>query len=185
MQFRENIGDQFMFGPAFLVNPVTDPDVSSRQVYLPKAKWYDFWSGGSVEGPRMMDALAPLDKPPLFVRGGSILPMGPEKEWSTEKPEDPLELRIYRGADGDFTLYEDENDGYNYEKGAYATISFHWDDTKRTLTIGEQKGSFPGMLTERHFQIVFVGEGHGTGISPEGKPDKVVTYSGKELVVKP
>ena len=96
-----------------------------------------------------------------------------------------MELRIYRGADGDFTLYEDENDGYNYEKGAYATIQFHWDDAKRTLTIGERKREFPGMLAERSFQIVFAGENHGVGIVPEGKPDKVVHYSGKQLTITP
>jgi len=111
------IGDQFMFGPAFLVTPVTEPGANTRRAYLPKAKWYDFWTGTSVEGPRTVDAAAPIEKLPLFVRAGSIIPMGPEKEWSTEKPEDPIELRIFRGADGDFTLYEDENDGYNYEKG--------------------------------------------------------------------
>lgn len=190
MDFRTDehsatIGDQFMFGPALLVNPVTDPGVTSRQAYLPKAKWYDFWSGGSVEGPRMIDAAAPIDKLPLFVRAGSIVPMGPEKEWSTEKPEDPIELRIYRGADGDFTLYEDENDGYNYEKGIYATIPFHWDDARQMLTVGDRKGAFPGMLTERRFQIVFVGEGHGVGITAESKPDKIVTYLGKQMVVTP
>jgi len=190
MDFRTDehsatIGDQFMFGPALLVSPVTDPIVSSRQVYLPKAKWYDFWTGSSVDGPLMMDAAAPIDKLPLFVRAGSIVPMGPEKEWSTEKPEDPIELRIYREAEGDFTLYEDENDGYNYEKGVYATIPFHWDDAKQTLTIGERKGAFPGMLTERRFHIVFVGKGHGAGVTAESKPDKVVSYSGKQLVVTP
>jgi alpha-D-xyloside xylohydrolase len=113
------------------------------------------------------------------------VPMGPEKEWSTEKPEDPIELRIYRGADGDFTLYEDENDGYNYEKGVYATIPFHWDDAKQTLTIDERKGKFPGMLIERRFQIVFVGQDHGAGISAESKPDKTVLYVGKEITVTP
>lgn len=179
------VGDQFMFGPAFLVNPVTDPEVNSRRVYLPKAKWYDVWSGSSVEGPRMVDAAAPIDRLPLFVRAGAIVPMGPEKEWSTEKPEDPIELRIYPGADGDFTLYEDENDGYNYEKGVYATIPFHWDDAKQTLTIGERRGTFPGMLTERRFQVVFVRENHGAGIKAESKPDKVVLYSGKQTSVTP
>ena len=179
------VGDQFMFGPAFLVNPVTDPEVNSRRVYLPKAKWYDVWSGSSVEGPRMIDAAAPIDRLPLFVRAGAIVPMGPEKEWSTEKPEDPIELRIYPGADGDFTLYEDENDGYNYEKGVYATIPFHWDDAKQTLTIGERRGTFPGMLTERRFQVVFVRENHGAGIKAESKPDKVVLYSGKQTSVTP
>jgi alpha-D-xyloside xylohydrolase len=96
-----------------------------------------------------------------------------------------LELRVYRGADGDFTLYEDENDGYNYEKGVYATIPLHWDDAKQTLTIGERKGTFPGMLMERRLQIVFVTENHGAGITAESKPDKVLTYSGKQTSVTP
>ena len=190
MDFRTDtrtatIGGQFMFGPVFLVNPVTDPGVNSRRVYLPKAKWYDFWSGASVEGPRTIDASAPLERLPLFVRAGSIVPMGPEKEWSNEKPEDPIELRVYRGADGDFTLYEDENDGYNYEKGVCATIGFHWDDAKQTLTIGERKGEFPGMLAERGFQIIFVSGNHGVGIQAENKPDRVVRYSGKATTVTP
>jgi alpha-D-xyloside xylohydrolase len=190
MDFRTDartasIGDQFMFGPAFLVNPVTEPGANTRRTYLPKAKWHDFWTGASVEGGRAIDASAPIEKLPLFVRAGSIVPMGPEKEWSTEKPEDPIELRIYRGADGDCTLYEDENDGYNYENGAYATIQFHWDDAKQVLTIADRKGEFPGMLAERTLQVVFVGENHGVGVMPEAKPDKVVHYSGKQITVTP
>jgi alpha-D-xyloside xylohydrolase len=190
MDFRTDarvatIGDQFLFGPALLVNPVTDPGATTRRVYLPKSKWYDFWTGVPVEGPRAVDVAAPLEAIPLFVRAGSILPMGPEKEWSTEKPEDPIEMRIYRGANADFTLYEDENDGYNYEKGVFATIPFHWDEEKQTLTIGERKGAFPGMLTERTFQIVFVGDHHGVGVSPESKPDKIVRYGGKPVSVAP
>jgi alpha-D-xyloside xylohydrolase len=152
---------------------------------LPKAKWYDFWTGISVEGPRTVDAAAPIDKLPLFVRAGSIVPMGPYKEWSTEKPEDPMEIRVYRGANGDFTLYEDENDGYSYEQGAYATIQFHWEEAKQTLTIGERKGEFPGMLAERSLQIVFVGENHGVDIMPERKPDKTAHYNGKQMIVMP
>jgi alpha-D-xyloside xylohydrolase len=190
MDFRTDartatIGDQFMFGPAFLVNPVTEPGATTRHAYLPSAKWYDFWTGAAAQGPRTVDADAPVEKLPLFVRAGSIVPMGPEKEWSTEKPEDPIELRVYRGANGDFTLYEDENDGYNYEKGAYARIQFHWDDAKQVLTIGERKGEFPGMLAERNFQVVFVGANHGVGVMPEGKPDKVVRYSGRQITVMP
>ena len=105
----------------------------------------------------------------------------PDLEWSTEKPADPIELRVYRGADGDFTLYEDENDNYNYEKGAYATIPLHWDDAKQALTIGERKGQFPGMLASRKFHLVFVGEQQGVGISPSDTPDKVVSYSGSAI----
>ncbi|HEY1800555.1 MAG TPA: glycoside hydrolase family 31 protein [Terriglobales bacterium] len=188
MDFRtdvraQNIGDQFMYGPAFLVNPVTEPAATSRTLYLPDAKWYDFWNGTSQGGGRMISAIAPLDRLPLYVRAGSILPLGPTMEWSTQKPEDPIELRVYRGADGDFTLYEDENDTYNYEKGAYATIRLHWDDAKQTLTIGDRKGQFPGMLQSRTFQIVFVGENHGVGVGPTDLPDKTVQYDGKGITV--
>ena len=190
MDFRsdvraQNIGDQFMYGPAFLVSPVTEPDATTRRLYLPQAKWYDFWTGSTIGGGKTIDASAPLDRLPLYIRAGSILPLGPDEEWSTEKLADPIELRIYRGADADFTLYEDENDTYNYENGAYATIPLHWDEAKQTLTIGDRKGQFPGMKESRTFQVVFAGEHHGAGINPEGRPDKTVTYSGKPVVVVP
>ena len=190
MDFRsdyraQNTGDQFMFGPAFLVNPVTDAAATTRPVYLPSAKWYDFWTGTAIEGGRTINAISPLERLPLYVRAGSILPLGPDEEWSTEKPADPIELRIYRGANGDFTLYEDENDNYNYEKGAYATIPLHWDDAGRTLTIGDRKGHFPGMLENRSFRVVFVSENHGVGVNPADEIDKVVQYSGKQVTVTP
>jgi alpha-D-xyloside xylohydrolase len=190
MDFRSdvhaaNLGDQFMFGPAFLVKPVTNPGVSTTRLYLPQAKWYDFWSGVPVDGPRTLEAASPLDRMPLYVRAGSIVPMGPVMQWSTEKPEDPIELRVYRGADGEFTLYEDENDNYSYEKGVYATIPFRWDEAKQTLTIGDRKGEFPGMLPTRTFRIVFVRENHGAGILTEDRPDKSVHYEGKSVSVRP
>jgi alpha-D-xyloside xylohydrolase len=94
-------------------------------------------------------------------------------------------LRIYSGADGNFTIYEDENDNYNYEKGAYATIPLHWDDAAKTLTIGERKGQFPGMLETRTFRVLFVQENHGVGVNPADEADKVVQYSGKALSVTP
>jgi alpha-D-xyloside xylohydrolase len=189
MDFRtdvraQNTGDQFMFGPAFLVNPVTEPAATARNLYLPQSKWYDFWTGSAVTGGRTITADAPLERLPLYVRAGSILPLGPDEEWSTEKPADPIELRIYRGADGDFTLYEDENDNYNYEKGAYATIPLHWDDARQALTIGDRQGQFPGMLESRTFRIVFVGEKHGVGINPEAQDDKTVPYSGKQVTIR-
>jgi len=190
MDFRDdvraqNIGDQFMYGPAFLVSPVTEPAASTRQVYLPSAKWYDFWTGSAIEGGQMINAITPLNRLPVYVRGGSIVPLGPEEEWSTEKAADPIELRIYRGANGDFTIYEDENDNYNYEKGAYATIRLHWDDASHTLTIGERKGQFPGMLQNRIFRVVFVGDNHGVGVNPADEADKVVQYSGNPITVTP
>jgi len=178
-----NIGDQFLFGPAILVNPVTEPGATSRYLYLPDAKWYDFWTGRAVTGGVAADVAAPLERMPLYVRAGSILPMGPELQYSTEKPEDPIELRVYEGANGSFTLYEDENDTYDYEKGAYATIPLVWDDAARTLTIGARAGKFPGMLETRTFRIVFVGEEHGIGIDATVQPDKIVTYTGAQIVV--
>ena len=152
---------------------------------MPEGKWYDFWSGLATKGGARVEAAAPLERLPLYVRAGSIVPMGPEVEWSTQKPSDPIEVRVYRGADGSFTLYEDENDNYNYEKGAYATIPFHWDEARQILTIGERKGEFPGMLQGRTFQIVFAGVNHGTGVNAEQKPDKVVPYAGKQITVRP
>ena len=192
MDFRidvnaQNIGDQFMYGPAILVNPVTEPGATTRHLYLPKAKWYDFWTGAptdvAAESGKFVDAPATLDRMPLYVRAGSIIPMGPEEEYSNQKPADPIELRVYAGADGDFTLYEDEGDTYNYEKGKYATIPIHWNDASRTLTIGERKGSFQGMLPNRTFNMVFVGQEHGGGVEAGAAPDKVVRYSGKEVSV--
>jgi len=178
-----NIGDQFMFGPAILVNPVTEEKATTRHLYLPKAKWYDFWTGAAVEGGKAIDAPAPLDRLPLFVRAGSIIPMGPDVQFAAEKPADPIELRVYPGADGDFALYEDENDTYNYEKGAYAVISFHWDDAKRSLTIGERKGKFPGMIQSRKFRVVLVRIGRGTGIGQTAKAEWEVEYSGSALTI--
>jgi alpha-D-xyloside xylohydrolase len=169
----QNTGDEYLFGPSILVAPVYTEGATSRTVYLPKATWYDYWTGTKVDGGRRIEADAPLAKMPLFVRAGSIVPMGPAMEWSTEKAEDPIELRVYPGADGDFVLYEDENDGYAYEKGAHATIAMHWDDGGKTLTIGKRDGSFPGMLRERTFSVV-VGTGAG----------KTVKYAGAQLMVK-
>ncbi|MEJ2616051.1 MAG: DUF5110 domain-containing protein [Ignavibacteriaceae bacterium] len=116
-------------------------------VYIPDGyKWYDFWTGGKVEAGKEISTDAPIDKIPLFVKAGSIIPMGPFIQYSTEKPAEPIEIRIYPGENGSFTLYEDENDNYNYEKGIYSTIKFNWDDSNHEFTIGERKGSFPGML---------------------------------------
>lgn len=186
MDFRtdvraDNIGDQFMYGPALLVNPVTEPSARTRELYLPRGRWYDFWDGTVMEGGRIIEAKAPLDRLPLYLRAGSILPMGPVMEWSGDM-EDPIELRVCRGANGDFRLYEDENDNYHYEQGVHATIPLHWDDGQRTLTIGERQGQFPGMLERRSFRVVLVDPNHGTGVDAEAQPDKVVEYSGSRIV---
>jgi alpha-D-xyloside xylohydrolase len=190
MEFREdtrvqNIGDQFLFGPAILVNPVTEPGATSRRLYLPKAQWFDFWSGETIGGGKSIEAAAPLDRMPLYVRAGSIVPMGPDMEYASAKPADPIELRVYPGADSAFLLYEDENDGYGYERGVYATIPIRWDEGSRTLTIGDRKGAFPGMLESRLFHVVFVRPGHGVGVNPADTPDRLVQYAGKSIAVKP
>ena len=190
MDFRDdaraqNVSDQFLFGPSILVNPVTEPGATARGVYLPQGRWYDFWTGISDQGGRSTSAPAPIDRLPLFVRSGSILPLGPQIEYAAEKPADPLEIRVYRGANGKFTLYEDEGDSYAYEKGAHATIPLAWDEAAQTLTIGERSGQFPGMLQSRTFDIVFVGRNHGAGRDTTAKPDKTILYSGSRLTVVP
>lgn len=197
-----DIGDQYMFGPAIMVNPVTEAkyhksgenspktasansEVKTRPVYLPgKNEWYDFWTGESQVGGKTVHAPAPLDKIPLFIRAGSILPMGPIMQYSSEKPEDPIELRIYTGADGNFNLYEDENDNYNYEKGAYAEIPITWNEASQTLTIGKRMGSFPKMLVQRRFNVVFVADNKGIGLNQSIKSDYTVKYSGSEIKLK-
>ena len=133
----------------------------------------------------MINAITPLDRMPVYVRAGSIVPLGPDEEWATEKPADPIELRVYRGADGAFTLYEDQNDTYDYEKGAYATIPIEWNEAAQTLTIGPRQGSFPGMLNTRTFRVTFVAEGRGAGIGPTRQPDRIVDYRGGLITVQP
>jgi alpha-D-xyloside xylohydrolase len=196
--FREDPGiksipDQYMFGPAFLVNPVTERMYSlpgnknfkqSRKVYLPKtANWYDFWTGKLLEGGQTIDAAAPIETIPLYVKAGSIIPMGPYLQYATEKAADPIEIRIYTGANAEFVLYEDENDTYNYELGKYSTIGMSWDETGKTFTIKDRNGNFPGMLENRTFNIVWVNGKNGTGTEP-AKQSEAVQYSGKEIKIK-
>jgi len=156
----------------------------SRSVYLPaNHDWIDFWTGKKHSGGQTIETDAPIDIMPLFVKAGSIIPMGPFLQYATESPADPIELRIYPGANGRFTLYEDENDNYNYEKGIYATIDFQWNDAEKTLTVDKRQGDFPGMLEKRTFNIVIVGEGHGRGLEFEEVVDRVLEYNGEKIAV--
>jgi alpha-D-xyloside xylohydrolase len=162
-----------------------EPREKTRSVYLPAGtSWIDFWTGEKLQGGSSIVADAPIEKMPLTIKAGSIVPMGPFVQYSAEKPADPIELRVYPGANGSFTLYEDENDNYDYEKGVYSTIAFHWDDAKRQLTIDARNGEFPGMLKTRSFQVVIVGQRHGTGVEVTANPDKVVSYNGQRLTVQ-
>ena len=162
-----------------------EPRQKTRTVYLPAGnQWIDFWTGETLAGGKSVVADAPIDKIPLMVKSGSIVPMGPFVQYATEKPADPIELRIYPGADGSFTLYEDENDNYNYEKGAYSTIDFHWDDANRRLRIDARKGTFPGMLKARTFHAVVVGKGHGVGVEVTENPNRAISYQGDPQIVQ-
>lgn len=189
-----DIPDQYMFGSAFLVNPVTEQLYSgenaasgkhTREVYLPAGTaWYDFWTGKKYSGGKKMEVNVPIETMPLYVKAGSIVPMGQHMQYATEKPADKIELRIYPGADGEFKFYEDENDNYHYEKGRYATFKITWTDKSHQLSISDTKGNFPGMLKKRTFNIVLVKDAHGSDEGITATADKTITYTGKAMVVK-
>ncbi len=147
---------EYMFGPSILVAPVLQPNVKSWEVYLPenKAGWYDFWTGDKVPGGQTISTEATIDKIPLFVKAGSIIPFGSEKQYSTQRLDELTELRIYSGADASFRLYEDDGVSYNYEKGEKAIVDINWNEEKQALTIGKRSGSFSGMKKEKVFKIV-------------------------------
>ncbi len=198
-----DINDQYMFGKSILVSPVTTPmyskivvhdndtnkvgdfsKIKSDEVYLPSGTdWIDFWTGEKYSGGQTVNKETPIDIMPLYVRAGSIIPIGPKVQYATQKKWDNLEIRVYPGADGKFTLYEDENDNYDYERGIYSTITFTWDDAKKVLTISDRHGSFPGMLSERKFSIVKVSKNSGVGMEPVEKYDRVVAYNGTKVVI--
>ncbi len=199
-----DINDQYLFGKSLMACPVTEPmfvdrvingqdttwvenfsRIQSKSVYLPGGTdWYDFWSGEILSGGQTVNRETPIDHIPLFVRAGSILPLGPKVQYAAEKKWDALEIRIYPGADGRFVLYEDENDNYHYEKGLYSTIAFKWDDRKKTLTIDRRQGSFPGMLSERMFNIVKVTADKGVGLHDKLQSDRLVSYKGNKVLVR-
>lgn len=188
-----NIADQFMFGPAFLVNPVTQPMyyaanstalegvTKKRPVYLPVGvDWYDFWTGRCYAGGQTIQANAELDTIPLFVRAGSIVPLGPDIQHTDERPNAPCDLRIYPGRDGSFTLYEDEGDNYDYEQGHFAMTRLSWDEAGRRLTFGARQGNYPGMPSAREFRIVMVDE-PSVPPTPEGSSARTVVYEGQPI----
>jgi len=184
-----DVNDEYMFGKSVLVCPVTEPmysnedfaHVKSKKLYLPQgAVWYDFWTGNKFQGGQTVTKETPIDIIPLYVKAGTILPFGPDVQYATEKKWDTLEIRVYPGADGEFTLYEDEGDNYNYEKGLYSEIRFQWNDREKSLIIHDRKGSFPGMLKTKTFRIVLVSPGHGIGCEGTLHADKQIVYKGKK-----
>ncbi|MDE5982391.1 MAG: DUF5110 domain-containing protein [Duncaniella sp.] len=178
------IGGQYLFGRSMMVSPVTQPGVDKWEVYLPEGKtWWDFWSNTTHDGGTTVNRAVTADILPVYIPAGTILPFGPEVQYSTEKPWNDLEIRIYPGADGEFTLYEDEGDNYNYENGAFSTIKFTWDNAARRLTIADRDGNFPGMLKNRKFRIVLADKNRPAGDTP-WKGGKTVSYKGKKTEIQ-
>jgi alpha-D-xyloside xylohydrolase len=177
------VSDEFLFGDSFLISPVTEPHATTRAVVLPAAdNWIDFWTGKTYHGGQTITVDAPLDRIPILVRAGSVVPLGPVVQSASEH-QDPLDIRIYGGKDASFELYDDSGDGYGYEHAARATIHFQWDDRRHTLSIGDRSGSFPGMLAKRTFRIVFVQPGSGVGGESNSTADRSVTYNGRSLTI--
>ncbi|HBF05846.1 MAG TPA: alpha-xylosidase, partial [Prevotella sp.] len=181
-----DIKDQWMFGPALMACPVGEYQKYTRNVYLPKQNgWYDFYTGKHYAGGQTIVADAPYEKIPVFCPEGAILPVGPEMEWSDEKKPELIDLYVYAGKDGNFTIYEDEGTNYNYEKGKYSIIDIHYNDAQKTLTIGARKGSFDGMLQKRRFNVVLVSTQNGQGVNLAKAPKgKMVKYAGQAVTVK-
>ncbi|RYF14836.1 MAG: DUF5110 domain-containing protein, partial [Flavobacteriales bacterium] len=173
------IGSSYLFGRSILVAPVTKYQAKKWPVYLPEgSSWYNFWTSERYKGGQTVDTDAPVDIVPLYIKSGSILPIGPDVQYSTEKKWDHLQIRIYSGSNGEFVLYEDENDNYNYEKGVYSTIKFSWNDELKTLTIADRQGSFPQMLKSRKFSIELIGNNEQNA-NQTAKNVKEVLYNGK------
>ena len=179
-----NIDNQFMFGPSLLVNPVTEYKARQRDVYLPTGvEWYDWHTGKEYNGGQTINAEAPYENIPIFVKSGSIIPCGPALQYTSEKPADPIRLFVYTGSDGSFNLYEDENINYNYEKGKFAIIPFTYNEMNKTLTIGKREGEFKGMLNNRTFEVIWISNTKPVGLDSSSKPDTVVKYDGSKQVV--
>lgn len=180
-----NIGDQYMFGPSLLVCPVYEYKAQDRNVYLPASNgWYELYSGKYYQGGQEIQAHAPFDKIPVFVKEGSIIPYGPEIQYTTEKPADPLTLFIYTGNDASFDLYEDENINNNYLKGQYSIIPFKYSESDKVLTVGKRIGDFSGMLQTRTINVVWGDKDTPVKLNFDIKPDQILIYEGDELSIK-
>jgi alpha-D-xyloside xylohydrolase len=177
-----DIGDQYMFGPALLVNPVTEYHARSRRVYLPGSDpWIDLWTGKAMAAGQYIEADAPFDSIPIYVRAGSIVPLGPELQYTSEKAPDPITLLVYTGRSGSFSLYEDDGVSYAYETGSYSRIRIAWDQDNQTLVVGAREGAFPGMLAKRSFRIVLISPGKAVPFSFDPVADVTLAYNGSAL----
>ena len=180
-----NIGNQWMLGPAFMACPVGYYKARNRSVYFPRQTgWYNLYSGEHLSGGQTLVVDAPYEQIPVFVREGAIIPFGPDMQYSNEKPAELINLYVYAGRNGQFQLYEDEGTNYNYEKGKYATIDISYDDAAKTVTIGQRRGQFPGMLKSRRFNIVLVTPDAPRALNLDSPEGTMVSYSGKAVSVK-
>ena len=179
-----DINDQYMFGPSLLINPVCDYKAKSRKVYLPNGQnWYDLYTGKSLTGGQTIDAPAAYERMPVFVKAGSIIPFGPALQYTTEKKPETIQLYVYAGKDGSFTLYEDEGVNYNYEKGKSAMITFSYSDKDKKLTIGKREGQFDGMLTKRVFKVKYITPTKPGDLTQEKTEGKTINYNGTAQTV--
>ncbi|HEX7770755.1 MAG TPA: TIM-barrel domain-containing protein, partial [Dokdonella sp.] len=178
------ITDQYMFGPAFLVSPVTTYQARTREVYLPAGVWYDFWTGATKTGGATIAADAPYDRLPVFVRAGSIVPVGPAQQYVGEHSLDALTLYVYAGANGRFSLYDDDGLTNGDERGQFSRIPIAWNDATRTLTIGARTGTFPGMPSSRTFNVVLVSGGTPVGYQDVAPRGKTATYRGARVTLR-
>ena len=180
-----SISDQYLFGPSLLINPVYTFHATDRSVYLPAGQgWYDLYTGKFEEGGRRINAAAPYERMPVYVKEGSVIPVGPDLQYTAEKPADPITLFVYTGKDASFSLYEDEGINYNYEKGAYSNININYSEQDKTLTIGKREGSFSGMLAKRTFRVVFIAKDKAKALDPVLQADATVVYKGEAVMVK-
>jgi len=181
----ENIGNQWMFGPALMACPVGYYKARNRSVYFPKqCGWYNLYTGEYTNGGQRLVVDAPYEQIPVFVREGAIIPFGPQMQWSDEKPAELINLYVYAGQNGTFQLYEDEGTNYNYEKGKYATIDITYDDATKTVIFGARQGQFPGMLKERRFNIVLVTKDAPKPLDLDKPAGKLINYDGKKQSVQ-
>lgn len=179
------INDQYMLGPSLLVSPITSKGVTSRTVYLPKGTtWYNFYTGEKFEGGQEINAAAPFERIPVFVRAGSIVPTGPVLQYTGEKKEDVSTLYVFEGKSGDFTLYEDDGLTYNYERGEFNRIQINYNDQTKTLTFAARKGNFKTAPKERDFNIVLIGGRQPGGIDSQAKLKTPITYNGNQMNIK-
>jgi alpha-D-xyloside xylohydrolase len=180
-----NVRDEYMFGGALLVAPITDYKVRTRKVYLPAdASWYDFYTGRSIRGGQTVSAVAPYERIPLFVRAGSIVPTGPAIQFTGDSSAEPLTLNIYTGTDANFSVYEDDGVSRQYLNGKFARIPLRWNEATKTLTIGPRDGSYPGMAGTRMINVRWMRPGAPRALEFDAKPDATVTYNGAAVTVR-